>query len=237
MKRLISIICVLAVSASIAAGCSKQEPKETTATATAQQVTQAQTTTVPETVTQTTTEPATQTTTAASTTAATTTAKPTTTKKETTTKKATTKKETTAKQAKGKANVGFKYKGVTFKPNAEMSEKMKKLANGAPDEATSCLGISGYDVSYSFDGAEITCYKKSKDAKEYIYEIHVTSGKLTNGVKIGDSVKSAKKTFGLKFKDDDGIYTYKKDGIKIEIIDDGESKVEEVAIYSTTLGK
>ena len=236
MKKLLVIFCAVAIAAGAAAGCSRSqapEAQEAVTVVTTQSTTQAET--EPET-TQTTTEKKTEATTGKTTQTTTVTTTESTTKETTTKKEATTKKETTTEK-KSAAGVGCKLKGVTFAPDSEMTKKMKNLADGEPEVSSSCLGKSGYDVSYTFGSTTVTCFKKSKSSTEYIYEIDMLSGKLTNGVKIGDSIKTAKSKFGVSFKDDDGIYTAKKNGVRIMMYDDGNGKLEEVVLQSTTLGK
>jgi hypothetical protein len=233
MKKLLAIICALALAASLAA-CSggKQETQTTTETVSVSETT-AQSTTE-ESTTETTTKKEKkkkkskkkskkETTTEA------------TTEKETTTEEATTEKETKAAKIVNLGSLTATIKGMTFKPGAMMSSNMKKAANGKPTESESCLGDKGYDVFYEYDNATVTAFKKTKNGTEYIYEIDVSAGGISEGIKIGDKISDIEKKLGNKFQKNGDEYVLQKNGVRLTVY--GNKTADEIIIDSTTVGK
>lgn len=115
----------------------------------------------------------------------------------------------------GYKGYAFIYDGVVIEMDADAEPIIEQL--GEPDfyfEAPSCA-FEGIDKIYTYGSFELDTYPT--DEKDYVSTVIFKDDTIatSDGIGIGDPVEKMEEVYGTDWTDENGMYVYEKDGMKL----------------------
>lgn len=140
--------------------------------------------------------------------------------------------ETSANTADSEGEYGFTYNGYKIIPGTETKEAIAILGDDYEIfENASCAG-QGMDVVYMYPGVSLGAYREV-DGVERVNVIQVTDAIIDcGGMRVGDTVASAKALLGNPDSEDAYSLCYKANKTQIQIVTDGVDKISQI-VYRT----
>lgn len=127
----------------------------------------------------------------------------------------------------------FENKGITISMTDKATPILKKLGKEKDYfEANSCA-FQGKDKTYTYSGFELHTYEKNKT--DYVASVVFLDDSISTkeGINLDSSLDDVLKTYGNKYTEKSGVYTYIKDKTKL-IITIKDKKIKAISYIAIT---